>query len=384
MKTYTWKRALLAGAALLLTAALPLSAANVSVPLLELYTRGYDPGTGWGLYSTGEMEIQLDGGYKFGGNVLFGFSSSLLEVSSADILAFRAASVTMRELFGLPLDLTYFIGQGPTFGSGEVFADFFGAAPIGSSYTGFIHFPDAPTKARGTYDGLFTPTGTGLQFDFSPVRDRWLLSVLLYQDSLIEPLPWPAFGEGHYALDVRYALNLPKILFEGFLGATYPDASGNLGAYRAGVLFYTSPVKGVQILAEAGIPQWDPVADPFSLDLFYLLLEPRVQYKILSIVQTTLWRPAYYQQVPTGERAIDVNLDLQVGNVETLISGGIEGNLVYQTDPPPADEIVVKASPYVRLSTSGVVFETRLSTRVYPFDFGGDMFEVFLGVKAEF
>ena len=112
----------------------------------------------------------------------------------------------MRELFGLPLDLTYFIGQGPTFGSGEVFTEFFGAAPIGSSYTGFVHFPDAPTKARGTYDGLFTPTGTGLQIDLSPMRDRWLLSVLLYQDSLIEPLPWPAFGEGHYSLDVRYRM----------------------------------------------------------------------------------------------------------------------------------------------------------------------------------
>jgi hypothetical protein len=376
---------------LLVLTVLPLGAANVTVPLLELYTWAHDTGSGWGLESTGEMEFRLDGGYKFGANVLLGFSSSLLE--TADLagtgLTFRSVGVTLRQLFGLPLDLTYFIGQGPTFASGELFADFFGTAPIASQYTNFIHFPTAPDSLPVStfqwYRGIYTPTGTGLQLDVSPAKDKWLLSVFLYQDSLIDVTPGspPVFGPGHYSVDLRYALNLPNIKLETFVGATYPDPSADYGCYRTGVLFYTG-VKGVEFLAELGVPRWTPVTDPFTFDLFYLLFEQRLRLKRFSLVQTTLWRPAYYQQAATGERAVDINLDAQVGSVESLISGGLEGNLVYTTASPlPYDDLVVKFSPYMRLSTSGVVFETRLSTRVWPFDFA-EMFELFFAVKAEF
>jgi hypothetical protein len=383
MKTCTWIRALLVGAALLMLAILPLGAANVTVPLLELYTWGHDTGSGWGLESTGEMEFRLDGGYKFAGSVLFDFSSPLLEVAdlAGDSLSFRSASITLRELFGLPLDLTYFIGRGQTFASGQLFSDFFGTPPIESDYTTFIHFPTA-VSTFGWYEGIYTPTGTGLQLDFAPTRDKWLLSLYLYQDSLIDVVAGdpPVFGPGHYSLDLRYALSLPNIKLETFLGATYPDPSADFGCYRSGVLFFAGG-KGVEFLAELGVPRWTPVAEPLTFDLFYLLIEQRIRLKMLSVVQTVLWRPAYYQQVPTGEKAVDVNLDMQVGNVEALVSGGLEGNLVYQA--APAEDLAVKFSPYLRLSTSGVVFETRLSTQVWPYDLAG-MFELFFVLQAAF
>ena len=105
-------------------------AANISIPSLELFTRGFLDGGSFTLQSRGEMDFLLEGGYKFGGRVSLGFFSSNIEtdmmaLSSSSTLNFKSASVVIRELFSLPVNFTYFIGEGSTFISGDLFPKFF-------------------------------------------------------------------------------------------------------------------------------------------------------------------------------------------------------------------------------------------------------------------
>jgi len=192
------------------------------------------------------------------------------------------------------------------------------------------------------------------------------------------------FSSRQGSLDIRTAFNLEKVSVEAFLGATFPTSDSAIGYIRSGLFLHAGTDK-VEFLAELGMPRWRPLDDAFDLDLFYLLLEQRVHFGKLSIVPTFFWRPGYYQQEATLEEAMDINLDLQFhGKEESLVSGGVEGNFVYQT--APTSEMIAKAIPYIQLSTPGVVYKAQVNTKVWPFDLTdmSDMFAVFLSIEAAF
>ena len=381
-------RVILVLAALLIAS--PLFSANITVPSLEIYSWARNDGSGFALDSYGDVELQLDGGYKFGGAMKFGFSSSSLETAAFnDALTFNSVSVTLRELFGIPLNFTYFIGEGDTFGTGAIFTPYFGTPLLSSHYTSFLHFPNE--SAYNFYEGIHTVYGTGGKFEFAPPDKNWLLSLYIYQDSspaFLTPLPAPIdFSSRQGSLDVRTAVNLNNnIHLEAFVGATLPTSDSSIGYLRNGVFLHAGSEK-FEFMAELGMPRWRPLDDSFGLDLFYLLVEPRVHLGSMSIVPTFFWRPGYYQQEvnATGIEAMDINLDLQFhGKEESLISGGIEGNFVYQT--APTSETTGKAIPYVQLSTPGVVYKAQVNTKVWPFDLSdlSDTFAVFLSIQAAF
>jgi len=371
--------------------AAPLFSANITVPSMEIYSRAWND-SGFALDSYGDMELQLDGGYKFGGAMKFGFAtsagSSLETAAFNDSLVFKSVSVTLRELFGLPLDFTYFIGQGDTFGTGEIFTPYFGTPLLSSRYPSYLHFPDA--AAYNFYQGIHTVYGTGGKFEFAPPEKNWLLSVYIYQDSspaFLDTAAVPVvFSSRKGSLDVRAAFDFEKVRLEAFLGATLPTSDSAIGYFRSGLFLHVGMEK-IEFLAEIGMPRWRPLDDAFGLDLFYLLVEQRLHLGSISIVPTLFWRPGYYQQeaIVPAQEALDVNVDIQFhGKEESLISGGVEGNFVYQT--APSSSTTVKAIPYIQLSTPGVVYTAQVNTKVWPFDLSdlSDTFEVFLSIQAAF
>ncbi len=374
---------LLAG--VLLAAATAAGAANVNVPLLELYTRGAVDGGRFGFISRGEMDLLVEGGYKFGGRVVLSFSSTNLEDRNiTSTLSFKSATIMLREILGLGLSAAYFIGEGPTFASGALFPEYFGTAPVATHYQGFLHFPESVT-----YEGIYTVQGTGLAVDWAAAPGALMLSAYLYQDSRLDADgDSTTFDPGFYSADLRAALNLPRLKLEAFAGATYPAPDALYGYLRGGLLFYaadaTEPT--VEFLAVAGIPRWAPGVDPFEFNLFYFLFEPRVRVDFLAIIPTFFWRPAYYGQESTGEQAFDVNLNLQIGRPDrSVVSGGLETTFVYQMEQAGAtvNELRLTLAPYVQLNTSGVLWDFRISTRALPFD-PNELIEVFLAVKAVF
>lgn len=365
--------------------------ADLSIPWMELITRGYLENDSFLLSTRGNMEFAVSGGYKFGGQIKFGFESDDLEDLSLDrSLQFTGASITLRSLFDLPLSLTYFTGESDTFATGDIFPDFFGSKIISSRFSGYLYFPD-PDQVR--YDGIRTVSGTGFHVSTNFNSEHNQTSLYAYQDQYL--------GTGTYSVDLATAFNWELVKLESFLGASFPV--GNYGYYRTGLLLFFDTGQGGEFLTQIGIPKWDPELDTFDLSLFYFLFEPRVSFGFFSIILTLLWHPAYYYYLPTNAEetgwitdhpnyetnetgSADINANFQFGdpNISTA-SGGIEAKLGFSSTGASTggDQFKAVVSPYFRAITAGVVWDVKVNARVFPWDLG-DMFEIFIGVQAEF
>lgn len=358
-----------------LLAAVFAGAANVNVSL-DLLTRGY-VSSGFKVKSVGQVDLSVDGGYKFGGLIGFSlqedWSGTGLEASSAP-LDFDRVSVGIRDLFGLPIDFSFFIGGNDVFCRGDAFPVVFGTVPIGTTYRGLMYFPDL-SLATVYNGGIHAVRGTGIKVDLSPKRDVMRFSIYGYEDTA------DAFGGalGNFSGDLRFMGSFGAVAVEGFAGATYAPAS-TLGYYRGGVMVHAQ-AKSLEVLAQVGIPLYDP-STPFGLDLFYILFEPSLHMGLFSIVPTFFVHPSgYLQQDNPGERgAFDVNLNMYFGDlVKTAFRAGLEGNFTIQLSTGVFE---VSAAPYVGFATPGVLWTLRLNAKLWPFAWS-DMFDGFVGLRAE-
>ena len=347
-------------------------AADVSVPILALTTRGFfNDDSIFTLGTRGQVELLIAGGFKFGGEILMEFESDDLEdTSSEENLAFRGAKITMRNPLGLPLDLAYFTGENDVFGAGDLFPDYFGARAIASSFRGYLYFPD-PDQVR--YDGIHTVSGTGLKISTSFLTDWNTTTAYIYQDTYL--------GTGNYSADLWTSINSESFKLEAFVGASFPAST--LGYWRAGLLLFYDTGQGGEFLTQIGIPRLDPANDEASLDLFYLLFEPRISFGVFSIILTLFWHPEYYLQIETGEvGSADINAKFQFGRPnESVASGGVEAKLGFSSTGD--DQFSAIVAPYISVITSGVVWDFKVNTKVFPFALN-DLVEIFVSVRAEY
>ncbi len=133
------------------------------------------------LASMGDFDLAIEGGYKFGGSIGFSYvdaNASLEDDDPDDRLTFDGINIIVRDVFKLPLSLSWFVGTYDVFASGSEFPVSFGTAEIASAYSGFMYFPTGVQ-----YDGIHQVKGTGLRISSMPVPDKLLLLLYLYQDS---------------------------------------------------------------------------------------------------------------------------------------------------------------------------------------------------------
>jgi hypothetical protein len=366
----------------------PIFGANVTVPSLELFTIGKVEAGTVSLSSEGSVDLLVDGGYKFGGRVVLSFSSSNLEQEivnrvtgdtlAGGSLAFASASLIIREFFSLPLSFTYFVGEDDIFGSGRGFAEIFGTQEVSTHYSGFFYFPEGIR-----YDGIHRITGTGMKFAINPT-DLFSAAFYLYQDAYFYNYDVPTdrniFEPGHYSFDFRSLFNFSRIKLEAFLGATYPAST--LGFYRFGLLFHAFDIGG-EFLAQIGIPRWDPANDTWGLNLIFMLFEARLDLGPLTVIPTVFLHPDVYLQNATSEGGLlDFNLNFRLGDIEkSLFSGGLESNLAFKQQD--LQDLQIKVSPYLSVITPGVLWQLRVSFKLFPWD-PSDLYEGFVGIEAEF
>ncbi len=379
-------------AAFLLPAA--VYSADLTIPELELISRGTWQNDTLLLQTRGRSEIQVSGGYKFGGSLLLGFESQDLTYANQDApvrsdyatepefanalttyldnqttLQFQGARITYRNLFETPTDLTYFVGRNDRLGSADVFPTEFGSIPIATKYQGYLYFP------QNEYRGIHTVNGTGIELS-STFGSEWNRSSLyLYQDGYL--------GEGIYSADARFLANFEKLKMELFGGATFPQA--DYGLYRAGVLFYYRPAEKGEFFSQIGIPYFAPM-DTLNINDFYFLFEPRVHFEYVSVILTLFWHPSMYLMQSTGdEGSADVHFNLMFGNpLENPISGGLETNFTLETASSSSQDFEIKVTPYLSAITSGVIWNFMINVRALPYSLDEEMFEGVIGVKAEF
>ena len=262
-------------------------AANVNIPALSLFTKGSVEDGTVTLVSEGEMDLLIEGGYKFGGRVILGFNSNNLEQDILDRLFpeqdlapgldFTSASIVINEFLSLPLSFTYFFGKSDIIASGEDFDNIFGISPIATQYSGFFYFADGIRYD----DGIHRVAGTGIKLQLNPIAELLVPSLFLYQDAYFydydEEQESNIFDPGHFSLDIRGLLKLSNVHLEFFVGGTLPASS--YGHYRTGIFFHTA-TKGADFMAQIGIPRLRPGVDALGLELFYLLLEARIHLGI--------------------------------------------------------------------------------------------------------
>jgi len=358
--------------------------ANVTVPSLELYTRGLMQDSGFTLVTRGELDLLVDGGYKFGGRFSLGFNSKNLESDFFDResgtiggLTFNSASITIRDIFNSPLSFTYFVGENDIFASGDSFDDIFGIKHFSTSYSGYIYFADKVHY----YEGIHQIAGTGIKLTLKPINEKVAMNFYLYQDGYFNTDPAASsliFEPGHFSLDYRVLFNLNNIHLESFVGSTYP--AGNIAYFRAGLLFHVAEDFG-EFLIEVGIPKWSPGEDDFGRGLFFILFEARLNIGIFSFIPTIFMYPDFYLQQPTDDsEQMDFNMKFHFSKEEAIINGGLEANAALLDS---YSELNIKISPYIGFITPGVLWQLKINAMILPFDIT-EMFDGFISINAQF
>ncbi|WP_455383082.1 hypothetical protein [Salinispira pacifica] len=366
--------------ALLFSGAERARAADVSVGSLQIYSRGYMQSGAFQLDSRTTFDLAIGGGYKFGARLSFGLDTTNADFAAVPstapaatilqrVLLFNGAEVTAKRVLGAPIDLAYFLGKNDIFGSGAVFSDRFGTNPVGSSFGGYLTYPNPPAVE---YDGIYRVSGTGIRVSGPTNPHLLLFDGYLYTDAYL--------GTGVYAADLRIALNTEQIKVEAFAGASFPRSP--YGLYRAGLFLYYNPSDTGQFLTGIGLPYWAPT-DGFSAKQLYLLLEPRVRLTPVSVILTLFWHPAYYLETPTNEGgAFDLNVRLQLGNeLSDPAVFGIDNLLSLYSQA--SNDFAFTVSPFLRLNATGVVWDFKLSAELLPFDLE-TLFKGYIGIRTEF
>lgn len=397
-----------------------LYAANLSIPHMELITHGQMTDNSFGLTAYGNIDVLFEGGYKFGGRLQMniestdllqiltpeekwnqvaayiesqkeGYTGDPVEPPIENFFAFQSANIILREMFSLPLDFTFFVGDMDSFCSGDDFAEYFGSAQVSSLFRGFKYYPD-PNLPR--YEGIHTPRGIGIKLDTTLGTDWFRGGFYLYQDDYL--------GLGRFSTDLRVLFNTQSVKAEFFIGASYPGptidtaAIGQtsfkdpdtaqdpaFGFYRTGLLLYYTPGPVGEFLTQVGIPKWDPVNDGFSIDLFYFLFEPRINLGFFSLRPTFFWHPSFYKQKFTDQIGnMSINTNFYFGDPEKFpLSGGIEAT--FDIGSYEDGSFSALAAPYMSLLAAGVVWDFKINFNLYPLDLT-DMVEAFIGITAEF
>jgi hypothetical protein len=415
---------------LLLGLVFPLGGAEITVPRMEIATMGSIGKAAPTLASVAAVDIALDGGYKYQAYLGFSFTSKNLEkalaygnftfapvpgiiappppetelsgeelagayadlaaayaaladrMNNQAVLSFRIARAMARDLFTLPLDLSYFIGIADYFCSGDDFVNYFGAAPMGTEFRGFFYFPQGVGgDISRQYNGIHGVRGTGLSFALTP-WDQVVPLVYLYQDlSFIDPRTGIA-ESGRYSGDLRVLINLDRVKLEGFAGGTV--GLDKPGVLRGGLLAFFSSGRGANFLLQCGVPGWN-TQNSLSIDNVFFLMEPRVDFDLLRLAVTFFYHPAQYLQIetPTEQGRADVNLKVSAGDIARATpEGGVETTLGLKVDG--MEELSVRLSPFISFVSSGLRWDAKVRFDLLGSKEPASLFDVFIGIRTAY
>jgi hypothetical protein len=361
-----------------LKGAVILGAAEFTIPRMEMATWGRIESGDFILSSAIQADLSLSGGYKYGILLGFNFENPNIMTSRASDLSFRIAKASARDLFGKPLEFSFFIGDGDGFCSGDEFSTRFGIAPIETGYQGFSYFPDGIR-----YDGIHSARGTG----FSLALTKWeniVPMIYLYED-FIDTSGTTGFfnndGQIHYSGDLRVLINLERVKIEAFSGLSLTKSpKANI---RAGLLADFITESGIEFLFQGGIPGWE-AGTSLKIDNLFFLMEPRLRFAKYGFIMTVFYHPVEYLHITTDEERgkVDINAKFYVGKPDAIFKTGLESTFGMKVTK--MDDLTLWVSPFATFSSGGLLWDTKIRINVLDADPPAGMFEFFFGVRTSF
>jgi hypothetical protein len=386
-----------------------LAAAEITVPRLEMASRGRVESGEFALSSEIAADLALSGGYKYG--MLLGFSfeagdlakalsyrnfkvdyatndpvpaddyNALVDrVNNQGTLRFRVAKATARDLFNETLEMSYFIGEADDFCSGDEFSTRFGIEPIGTDFRGFFYFPDGiGGDITRQYQGIHGVRGTGLSLALTP-WDSFVPIIYLYED--FSYITGSGTDETRYSGDLRFLINGERVKFESFGGLSLN--SGMATNIRGGILAHFSSEKGMEFFFQGGVPGWEK-GKSLSIDNFYFLMEPRLIFETFGFYITFFYHPVEYIHIITEkERGLaDINIKFRSGNIQSGFNWGLETTTRLKSNALE-DDFSFWVSPFAGFMTSGLRWDAKVRVNILGMETPAEMFELFIGVRTAF
>ena len=392
--------------------------AEITVPELELVTRGAMEDGNFTLSSSLGAEISISGGYKYGFSIGLGAEITNLQkalsysrfdvggymlagpdyeefsehLNSQAFFSIRSLKATVRELFDKPLELSFFIGQHDKLGSGDDFPEYFGTPVIGSALRGFFYYPeglndDPSLRFNG---GIHTIMGTGLSL--KAILGNIIPVFYLYQD-LSFPKDQSFLGQagsydpGRYSADFRLLANGENAKFEVFFGSTYSHPNNMV--LRGGAMAYFSSGP-FAFMMQAGIPYWETTS-AIDIDNCYFLMEPRFRFEKIGANLTFFYHPVFFRnkiiydsnRTDKARGRADINLRVFYGDLtKSAFEAGLETmvNLKIQD----GEDFDLWVSPFLSTVTTGLRWDFALRINPRFFWDKGDLMEGFIGIRTAY
>jgi hypothetical protein len=389
-----------------------LSGAEITVPRLEVASRSIVEDGELAVTSNAAVDISLEGGYKYG--ILLGlsfesanlikalsyrnFEARMLDpadpVSGEDYnrlaerlnnqaaLSFRIAKATARDIFTLPLDFSYFVGLGDTFCSGEEFTVRCGVPNMETEFTGFYYFPEGiGGSLYRRYDGIHAAQGTG--FSLALTSWDWVVPMAYFYHNLPQISTAGVLStKNYFSGDLRALFNLEKIKIEGFFGAS--GGAGEKPEIRGGLLAFFTSGLGADFLIQCGVPGW-VAGEEFSVDNWYFLLEPRMDFGLLALHVNFFYHPLQYLHIKTEDERgrAHMNIKLFVGELETAgIQGGLETTVGIKVDR--LKDFSLKISPFMSMVSNGLRWDFKIRLDPLASDHPEEVVEIFAGIRTAY
>ena len=368
MCIYKWKLPLLTALGLL-CGMVPLYAARIFIPKLELFFGGHfvaDQSFNFSFVPEGEVDIILDSGSKIGAEIGLGFTGILVDGQqplNIDLLALHVGRPVEDDVY-----LTLFHGELTDIGSGDDFSRIFNSRTVSASYRGRRFFP-----LGQLYNGLYTIRGSGLEVGSEFGGDMLSGHFYLYRDSRIVALEsntnLPVPLEETYAVDVRLLVDTPTAKFDLFIGTNFALGDQEIATLRGGAMMFIDNGSSFELYSHIGVP-WFSLLDgspgqarAISLSGFQFILEPRFTLvpDIFAMHFTAFWNPSYYNNQPRDVRALDLNTKFLFGAIKAdMVHGGIDVLTRLDYSGSSFSLGSFEMSPFLGISGAGAIWEFAL------------------------
>ena len=282
-------------------------------------------------------------------------ANAIAILNNQNFAGIKKIAVTVPELVFKGLSASFFAGHFDALASEAVIKKTATYKPLLPYIANKIYMPlGINNEGLRWYDGAHPIYGTGLKLAYS--GKSFETATYIYQDSWI--------GKGYYSADMRFMYFSQQAAIDIFGGISFPQ--GNWGLYRMGLFFNYNTGDIAEITAQIAVPYW--MSDSaLSMDMFYFMLEPRVNFGMGFLTLAIFFHPGYYAQQETHENGVlDFKAALAFGSLEKGgAQAGIEALLQFNPNVP-TDQFAMAVSPFFSMNQAKTQWQIKLAMVLLP------------------